>query len=191
MICIRMEKTFYIKNMVCDRCKKVVQELVYKHEGELIDLQLGRATVAIKENFDIDDFEKDLNDNGFELMKKPELKLVESIKINLLNWIQSPPKQQNLSAYLTSTLHKDYSTLSRTFKQLEGETIEKYFIKLKIENVKELIQMQNLSFSEIAYQLEYKSISHLSGQFKSITGMTMSEYQKMQEWDRTAYDKIL
>lgn len=186
-----MKKTLYIKNMVCDRCKNAVKALIDKHRGRLINLQLGRAIIITEKDFNVADFEKDLKANGFELMQNPELKLVESIKINLLNLIRSSDQTQNLSAYLTSQLHKDYSFLSRTFKRLEGETIEKYYIKLKIEKVKELIQMQNLSFSEIAYQLGYNSISHLSGQFKSHTGMTMSEYQKMQEWDRTAYDKIL
>lgn len=186
-----MKKTLYIKNMVCARCKKAVRELIEKHRGELIDLQLGRAVIRAEDTFDTVNFEKDLRTNGFELMENPESKLIEAIKIHLLNLVQSSDQTQNFSAYLKTKMNRDYSVLSKTFKRMEGETIEKYVIKLKIEKVKELIQMQNLSFSEIAYQLGYNSISHLSGQFKSLTGMTMSEYQKMQDWDRIAYDKIL
>lgn len=81
--------------------------------------------------------------------------------------------------------------MSKTFKKIEGQTIEKFFIKLKIEKVKELIQMNKLSFSEIAYQLNYNSINHLSNQFKNLTGMTMSEYKNSQDWNRIPLDKIV
>ena len=48
-------------------------------------------------------------------------------------------------------------------------TIEKYLIHLKIEKVKEYIQLGELNFSEIAYNLNYTSSSHLARQFKNIT----------------------
>ncbi len=186
-----MERVFYIKNMVCDRCKKTVEKLIHKQHSTAINIQLGRVTIADGSNFDLTLFKKELQENGFEWIQNPDERLVESIKVNLLNLINDPDQSQNLSDYLTAHLHKEYSSLSKVFKRLEGETIEKYAIKLKIEKVKEMIQMQALSFSEIAYQLGYRSISHLSGQFKSITGMTMSEYKSAQRWDRLTYDKIL
>jgi len=70
-------------------------------------------------------------------------------------------------------------------------TIEKYFILLKMEKVKEEIQMGNKTFSEIAYDLDYKSSSHLAKQFKSVTGMSMSDYKKLQEWNRRPLDQIV
>jgi len=186
-----MKKTFYIQNMVCDRCKSAVKRLIKAHQAELVDLELGRAIIDTSSNFDLKKFSDDLKENGFYLIQNPEEKMVEQIKIALLNMINSKEKPDNFSTYLTNELYKDYSVLSKTFRKVEGETIEKYLIKLKIEKVKEFIQMQNRSFSEIADELDYNNISHLSSQFKSLTGMTMSAYQASQDWNRHAIDKIL
>ena len=98
---------------------------------------------------------------------------------------------QNLSEYLAKKLGKEYSALSKMFSAKEGLTIEKYFILLKMEKVKEEIQMGNKTFSEIAYDLDYKSSSHLAKQFKSVTGMSMSDYKKLQEWNRRPLDQIV
>lgn len=177
--------------MVCDRCKSTVKNLVHKHNGAILNLQLGRVELEVPDDFDEKAFAEDLKGNGFQLILNPEERLVESIKINLIKLLHQPSLSGAISSFLSEQLHKDYSVLSKVFKKIEGETIEKYFIKIKIEKVKELIQMQKLSFSEIAYQLGYSSISHLSGQFKSHTGMTMSEYQKSGHWNRRSIDKIL
>jgi len=86
---------------------------------------------------------------------------------------------------------KSYSTLSKTFSKSEGITLEKYLINLKIEKVKELIQLNQLNFSEIAYGLNYKNSSHLAKQFKLVTGMSMTDYKNLQDWDRKTLDKIV
>ena len=122
-------------------------------------------------------------------MQHPEIQLTEAIKVELIHLIENNNSEENSSSYLANRLHKDYSLLSKTFKKIEGQTIEKFFIKLKIEKVKEFIQMNKLSFSEIAYQ--YNSINHLSNQFKNLTGMTMSEYKNSQDWNRIPLDKIV
>lgn len=186
-----MEKVFYIQNMVCDRCKSSIERILYTFQAQIIDLQLGRVRIEVLSNFDVEEFSNKLKANGFQLIKDPEKQLIESIKATLIQQIEEVNFKINLSEYLTERLHRDYSQLSKTFKKIEGVTLEKYQIHLKIEKAKEYIQMQNLSFSEIAYQLGYRSISHLSGQFKTITGMTMSEYQKSQDWNRKALDQIL
>lgn len=177
--------------MVCDRCKSSITQIVKDHNAQVIDLQLGSVVLKYDETFDTEAFAVHLEKQGFKLIKDPEIQLAESIKITLLEFIEAGDFSTNISTYLSNNLHRDYSILSKLFKKVFGETLEKYFIKLKIEKVKELIQMQNHSFSEIAYLLGYNSISHLSGQFKNITGMTMSEYQSSQDWNRLPLDQIL
>lgn len=186
-----MKQTFYIQNMVCDRCKTAVEHLIKKNHAEIISLELGRVIINTSPAFTINKFSEDLKDNGFRLIKNPDIKITETIKVNLLDLLNAKGGHKHFSTYLENKLHRDYSVLSKTFKKIEGRTIEKYFINLKIEKVKELIQMQNLSFTEIAYHLDYNSISHLSGQFKNVTGMTMSEYADSQDWNRRAYDEIV
>ncbi len=186
-----MKTELYIKNMVCDRCKTTVERLLRKHGAKIIAVQLGKVAFEAPEEFELELFDRELTANGFELIKNPEVKLVEDLKISLLELLNQSNPDKNLSVYLSKRLGKEYSGMSKIFKKIEGYTLEKYFIRLKIEKAKELIQMQELSFSEIAYQLGYSSISHLSGQFKSLTGMTMSDYQKNRDWDRSPLDRIL
>src|SRR5699024_3426485 len=172
-------------------CKTAVNRLLTQHGVADAEIQLGRVSFEKDSNFNLASFANQLKENGFELIENPEYQLTENIKVCLIDFLAHQETTSTLSDYLKTQLHKDYTILSKTFKKIEGQTIEKYWIQLKIEKVKELIQMQRLSFSEIAYQLGYNSISHLSVQFKTITGMTMSNYQKAQQWNRSELDKIL
>ena len=99
--------------------------------------------------------------------------------------------EKNLSVHLSSLMHRDYSKMSKVFSTTEGLTIEKYFIKLKIEKVKELIQMQRYNFTQISQLLDYNHINHLSRQFKNETGMSLSKYKSEQKNFRNPLDKII
>jgi len=177
--------------MVCDRCNMVVQQTVEEFEAQVEEIQLGRILIEINDNFNQKKFKEKLNANGFELVQSSETQLSEEIKIKLIQFINETIPEENSSTYLSKELHKDYSVLSKTFKKVEEQTIEKFLIKLRIEKVKELIQMNKFSFSEIAHQLNYNSIHHLSAQFKRITGITMSAYKNTQDWNRIPLDKIV
>ncbi|MFC3366384.1 helix-turn-helix domain-containing protein [Pedobacter fastidiosus] len=87
-------------------------------------------------------------------------------------------------------LNKDYGYLSRLFSESEDTTIEKFIIQQKIEKVKELIQYGELNLNEIAWQMGYSSSAHLSNQFKSVTGITPSEFKSLGTKDRKPLDKI-
>lgn len=186
-----MERVFYIQNMVCDRCKSMITQIIHENKARIKELQLGKISILTDANFQEEKFAEELAKEGFELIKNPDIQTVESIKVLLVNLVDSGEFPQSLSDFIAGNLNKDYSYLSKLFRKISGETLEKYFIRLKIEKVKEFIQMQKYSFSEIAYKLDYNSISHLSGQFKSVTGMTMSQYQENQDWNRIPLDKIL
>ena len=73
----------------------------------------------------------------------------------------------------------------------EGVSIEKYRINLQMEKVKEMIQLGELNFSEIAYSLNYNSSGHLAKQFKHETGMSMTEFKNLRKWDRKSIDDIV
>lgn len=190
-----MEKiTLHIKNMVCDRCEMVIETALTALGLNVDHVQLGKAEVT--RNGDkptLKEIEKELDRFNFGLIKDEESMLVEQVKTNLISLIDSGTLEQNdisISSYLSKNLAKSYATISRAFSKKEEITIEKYFIRLKIEKAKELVEYGNLSFSEIAYQLGYKNLQHLSRQFKEITGMSMSDYQKLQNPERTPLDKL-
>jgi AraC-like DNA-binding protein len=76
------------------------------------------------------------------------------------------------------------------FSAIEGRTIENYFIEQRIEKAKELLVYDQLSLSEIAFQLEYSSVAHLSTQFKKITGLTPTYFKELGTSKRKALDEI-
>tara|TARA_R110002074_G_scaffold298053_1_gene469659 strand:- start:8664 stop:9245 length:582 start_codon:yes stop_codon:yes gene_type:complete len=189
-------KIYWIKNMVCRRCLKVIKQELEQIDVEVISLELGKLTVRSIKNIDkeIDDkVIRVLHSNGFEIAKNEEEMLVEEVKIILIEIIKELPMhmKKKTSEYLVSMLHRDYKILSKLFSKNENTTIEKYFIKLKIEKVKELIQLQQYSFSDIAYLLDYSSVNHLSRQFKNITGTSMTDYKNAEDWERSFYDEII
>jgi len=71
----------------------------------------------------------------------------------------------NLSDYLSDKLRHDYTYLANLFAEVKGTTIEKFYLKHRIERVKELIVYDELNLSEIAFRMHYSSVAHLSNQF--------------------------
>ncbi len=91
---------------------------------------------------------------------------------------------------MSNALHKDYSYISRLFSEVEGTTVEQYFILQKIEKVKELLVYGEENLSEISYRLGYSSVAHLSAQFKKITGFTPSQFKKLGSTQRKPLDAL-
>ena len=129
---------------------------------------------------------------GFELIDDKKSRLIENIKKQIIQLIQlhSNDSKVNLSDYLSQNLNQDYSHLSNLFSEVEGTTIETYFIAQKIEKVKELLVYDELSLSEIAYQLHYSSVAHLSAQFKKVTGLTPTHFKNIKEIKRIPLDEV-
>lgn len=185
-----MTHTFFIKNMVCNRCKLTVLQLLNTKGFEVESIQLGKIIVVENPNNNYVEFEKELNDLGFELIKDPSKALVEKIKIALIQQLEKGDNEVVLSK-LADDLGKNYALLSKTFSRSEGMTLEKYFINLKIEKAKEYVQLNQYNFSEIAYSLNYKNSSHLAKQFKQVTGMSMTDYKNLHNGDRKSLDEIV
>lgn len=135
---------------------------------------------------------KHLHQFGFELIDDKKSKTIARIKVLIIDLVQNKNNElsSNLSTYLSQQLLQDYNTLSNLFSEVEGTTIEKYFIAQKIEKVKELIVYDELSLSEIAMQLNYSSVAHLSSQFKKQTGFTPSYFKQMKARKRQQLEDL-
>ncbi len=92
--------------------------------------------------------------------------------------------------HLSGHLNHDYNSLSSLFSSVGGKTIEKHLINLKIERVKELLVYSEKTLSEIAFDMGYSSVAHLSGQFKKVTGFTPSYFKKPGKQKRKSIDQI-
>lgn len=174
----------YIKYMVSLRCKMVVKEELNKLGLHYVNVDLG--TIEILEN--ITDHQRDrlrenLKTHGLELLDDKRKIIIEKIKsviIEMIHYSDEIPKV-NYSDYISEKLGYDYTYLANTFSDVKGITIQHFIILNKIEKVKELLLYDELNLTEISYMMHYSSVSHLSNQFKKITGLTPSYYKKLKE----------
>ncbi len=181
-----------LKNMVCDRCKTVLKQELDKAGIKVLSIELGELIVMDEASVSQSVLEEIAERNGFEIIDNQNSILIENVKSVLIKSVESlKGLEENLSVILSKELKTEYSIISKSFSAFAGITIEKYLIRLKVEKAKELLQMDNMTFSEIAYSLDYSSGSHLAKQFKNSTGMSMTEYKKLQKWNRKTLDKIV
>lgn len=185
--------TLFIKNMVCDRCIMVVQNELDKLGMDVKSIKLGEVILEKEPGGkDKEQLKEVLVSLGFELMDDKKSRTIERIKNVIIELVhhQDNDTKSNLSAVLSTELKHDYNYLSNLFSEVEGTTIEKYFIAQKIERVKELLVYDELSLSEIALRLNYSSVAYLSNQFKKVTGLTPSHFKQIKEDKRKPLDKV-
>ncbi len=189
-----METILYIKNMVCHRCIKVVKDELTKLGYEVSNITLGEAIIKSSEKSpNMIRIKKVLVENGFDLVDDKNSKLIEKIKVMIINKIHhqiDKLEKFSFSKYLSNELGVNYSQFSSVFSSSEGITIEKFIIKQKIEKVKELLTYDELTLSEISYMLGYSSVQHLSNQFRQITGLNPSYFKKLKEHRRNPLDHL-
>jgi len=179
--------------MVCIRCKMVVKSELEKLGLHFSGLELGEVEIMDKISKDqLDNLAAALKLTGLELMDDSKQILVEKIKTIIIELIHHTDEQIkiNLSDYLTDKLNHNYTYLSNLFSDVKGTTIEQFYLANKIEKVKELLVYDELNLTEIAWKLHYSSISHLSNQFKKMTGLTPSHFKKLRKHKRTALGNL-
>ena len=189
-----ISKTLYIKYMVCKCCIKVIRQELENNDIEVKRIILGEADIIYDETKITDtEIERILNTNGFELVTNKEKILVEQIKTAVIELVHMANNMNSIirnSDYLVEKLGYSYQHLSGIFSKYEENTLEKYIILHKIEKVKEMIEYGELTLSEIAFSMGYSSVQYLSTQFKTITGISVSDYKKNPNVERKVLNEI-
>ncbi|MEO5650048.1 MAG: helix-turn-helix transcriptional regulator [Ginsengibacter sp.] len=183
----------FIKNMVCPRCIMSVEQILKEHKIETKYVQLGEIElVKTPGKKQLQNFSESLQKVGFELLDDARTQLIDKIKTLLIQKVQDENIEDHFSInkYLTKKIFKDYSSISKLFSEVEGVTIEQFFILQKIEKIKERLVYNELSLGEIALNLGYSSTQHLSGQFKKLTGMTPTQFKSLGSLHRKPIDKV-
>ena len=183
----------YIKNMVCSRCKMVVESELKKFGLRPVSIELGEIEVSEElSKAELTKLNTILHSIGFSLIDNKQSRIIEKIKNSIIDIIytETIPKRMNLSDYISDKLNHDYNYISNLFSQVEGITIEQYFINQKIERIKELIIYDELTLSEIAIRLNYSSVAHLSNQFKKVTGFAPSHFKDLGTKKRQSIDNL-
>ncbi|TLX70756.1 helix-turn-helix domain-containing protein [Labilibacter sediminis] len=183
----------YIKNMVCIRCQIVVKSVLEKLALPYVYVRIGEAKIIGKLSANqIKELDEELRKYGLLVMDDKRSILIESIKNAIIALVHYTDDQikVNLSDYLSENLNHNYTYMANLFSEVNGITIEKFYLAHKIERVKELIVYDELNLSEIAYKMHYSSVAHLSNQFKKITGLTPSSFKKMKNKRRDTLEDV-
>lgn len=179
--------------MVCNRCIMVVKQELEKLSLHTAQVNMGEVElIKTPSSKQLQQLDTRLKQLGFELLDDHRQKQIEKIKNLLIKKVQTGEIEEHFSIidYLTKAINKDYSSNSRLFSEVEGITMEQFFILQKIEKVKELLVYDELNLSEISYKLGYSSVAHLSTQFKKVTGLTPSHFKKLGGLHRHSLDKV-
>lgn len=178
---------FLLSNMLSDCCLRLLKLELEALGVEVRKARLGEVSLSwdeekISENELLKLFEK----LGFGLIEDHEKQLVEEIKrvVIELVWHTTFNARVRNSDFIVSRFDRSYQHLSTLFSRHEHITLERYLILQKIEKVKELLQDERITLSEIAYMMGYSSVQYLSTQFKQITGYSVTEYRSLPVKDR-------
>ncbi|QED39072.1 helix-turn-helix domain-containing protein [Antarcticibacterium arcticum] len=174
------ENILYIKNVVCQRCKRSVREILEELKITYQEVSLGQAvlvqplTVA-----EMSAIQKEFLRVGFEILFDKNEQLVNKIKsiITARIYKEDDYGSGKLSKVLSECLYYDYSHLTRVFTAIEGKTIQEFQNQVKIQRIKELLEYNEMNISEVASETGYSSATYLSTQFKKATGMSPSDYR--------------
>lgn len=130
---------------------------------------------------------------GLEIISDPDEKLVEDIKLAVYEIIHEMNNADSIarkSDYLVEKLNLSYQKMSKLFSKHEKLTLERYIILVKMEKIKDLIDSNDYTLSEIAYLMDYSSVQYLSNQFKKETGYSVSDYKNLSVKPRIAIEDI-
>ncbi|MCB9178307.1 MAG: helix-turn-helix domain-containing protein [Flavobacteriales bacterium] len=181
-----------IRNMVCDRCKAAVTRLLDEQGMSPARVDLGEVELtqdAAPEQ--LDHLQAALRSQGFDLVLDHDAQVINKVKAEVVRRVHHEGGGRvDLAALVRETVHRELSSVSKLFSEVEGITLEQYFLLQRLERVKELIRYGEMTFSEIAFATGFSSAAHLSAQFKQLTGMTPTAFRKLAHPARTPLDKV-
>jgi AraC-like DNA-binding protein len=183
----------HIKNMVCPRCILVVRQIFDELKIGFGKISLGEVELdeSLSDESKVE-LSKRLKQVGFSLIDDRRSRMIDQIKQLVIDKVHHSSEEMHVkwADLIPEKLHYDYKYLSTLFSSVEGVTLEQYIIRQKIERVKELMVYDELTLSQISDQLGYSSVSHLSAQFKKVTGMNPSQFKRAFSHTRKGLDDI-
>jgi AraC family transcriptional regulator len=186
-------RTIQVKNMLCNCCVHLLRKELTIDGIEIHDIKLGKLVLSLDpKKITWKKIEAMLEGYGFEIITDKEKLLVEQIKQSIIELVHHSTYNAMVrnSDYLVERFAMSYPYISSLFSRHENTTLEKFIIHHKIEKVKELIEYGELTLSEIAYMMGYSSVQYLSTQFKSVTGISVTEYKTNPLVERKSLDSI-
>ncbi|HLN96377.1 MULTISPECIES: AraC family transcriptional regulator [unclassified Flavobacterium] len=171
-----------IKYDINKACKMILQEQMNRLDIPYEVTGLGE--IEINRNVSAETYkelQQALDRYGIEIIENPKNAFIQRIKDTIVEMIYNDEKQHNtkVSVYLSDKLNHSYGYLSSLFSEVTHTSIENFIILQKIERAKQMIIEDKLTLTEMAWQLNYSSVAHLSNQFKKTTGLTPTAFQRI------------
>lgn len=181
------EELIYIHHMATPRDVLLVSNELESLGLQVKEIEVGTAAFLNRGDVSAQELEEALKRLGFQLIQKKDKLFIEQVKSLLNDYLSNLCNRLDLpvlSVYLEKQMEMVYTTISKRFRKIEERTLENYFINLKADKVKVLLQSSDLSLEEIAFRLNYRSPRSLARMFKETTGFSIKDFKK---GDRPAY----
>ncbi|WP_166919299.1 helix-turn-helix domain-containing protein [Flavobacterium poyangense] len=171
----------FIKFDINTICSLFLKE---KLDEQNIDFStLGFGEIELTKNLDaegLENLKNTLSPFGLEVVENQKSVLVQKIKDAIIELVYVDDNNNlKSSVFLAEKLNHSYGYLSNVFSEVTYSSIENFIILQKIERAKQLMLVNEMSLTEIAFLLNYSSVAHLSTQFKNTTGITPSAFQRI------------
>ena len=171
----------YLKFDANTAFRQIIQDQLSKLQIQYT--YLGFAEIEIDDNVSnegMNELNANLNNYGIEIVETQKSILVQKIKDTIIEMVNMEERlTTSNSAYISEKLKLRYGYLSLVFTEVTYTSIENFILLQKTERAKQLISTNELTFTEIAHMLNYSSVAYFSNQFKSITGITPSAFQRI------------
>ena len=167
--------------------EKMVNELIHRTmvaAGVDFEILQGGTITVIDDLSEeqLKSISNELDSFGIKIQTKENRDVVEEIKICVKKMVHDGDiRNLKISELLSNQLGFSYPYLSNLFSSKTYTSIENFYILVRIEKVKELVLLDNASLGEIAHDLSFSSVPHLSNQFKKVTGLTITQYLKFRK----------
>jgi len=174
-------------------CIRLLQNILQQNNFTVSAIGLGFVEIELTKGKTEDEFLQVLKTENFEILQDKDKIKVEQIKqavIELIHYMNNVDSIIRKSEYLIEKMQMSYQQISRLFSKYEDITLEKFIILHKIEKVKQLLENEDYTLSEISFMMDYSSVQHLSNQFKKITRYTVSEYKELKNKPKTPIENI-
>jgi AraC family transcriptional regulator len=176
-----VRETIRIKNMVSDCCTLMAKILLESADIRVEQIEPGKALILMRDpGCELEKAGQLLSTAGMGIIKTRDEVISDKIKLAVIDLIHRMNNVNSIvqkSDYLVEKLGMSYQQLSKIFSRHYTMTLEKYIILNKIERIKELIDQDEFSLTEIAYMMDYSSVAYLSAQFRKYTGYAVSDYK--------------
>ena len=172
----------HIKYNISVCCKMILQEQLDKLDLPYIITGLGEIEVKGRIHAaKYKELEENLIKYGINIIDDPKNVFTQKVKDAIVEMVHmdEPLTTMKTSAYLEKKMNKSYTYIASVFSEVTFTSIQSFIILQKIERAKQEIIQGKETLTEIAWKMNYSSVAHLSGEFKKVTGLTPTAFQRI------------